>query len=207
VLYRASKHVPEFYSAALTIDPIKQRDAGYELERRALQLTNEVQYGGHWEATFTAAQCNGWLAIDLEEKFPDLLPLEVSDPRVAIMPEEIRVACRYKTSKVDTVISLACSVAMTEEPNVIAVRVLRARAGALPIPLSQFLDEVTSAAAETNLDVRWSQIDGDPVALVRLPLEHTDFPDRTLHLESIQLRDGAAMLSGRTEWKPIKPRK
>lgn len=197
--YFASRQVPSFYVEALAAETPAQAEAGDELERRALQLRNEVQRAGQWEATFTQEQVNGWLAVDLIEKFPQLLPEEVQSPRVAISKEEVQLAFRYHSAEIDTVVSLAASVALTDEPNVIAVRIRRARAGALPIPLTQFLDQVADAVQGTDLEIRWSQVDGDPVALIRLPREHTNLPDRELRLERIQLRDGAAELGGRTE--------
>jgi hypothetical protein len=200
-VYRASRHVPVFYEEALRYDPIVARDEGDELERRALELQNATQHGGGWEQIFTEDQINGWLAVDLVEKFPDLLPAEVQAPRVSITPGEVLVACRYQNENVDTIISLAASAALTDEPNVVAVRILRARAGALPIPLRQFLDEVAQAAHGSNLEIRWVTTDGDPVALIRLPAEHTDLPDRTLSLKAIELRKGEAYLSGETTWK------
>lgn len=200
-VYRASKHVPQFYEHALAADPVVQRTAGDELERRALDLHNEVKRSGNWEALFTEEQINGWLAVDLVEKFPRLLPPNVQEPRMAITADEVQVACRYQTEHIDTVISLAVSISLAEEPNVVAVRVKRARAGALPIPLNQFLDDITATAQKSDLDVRWLQTEGDPVALIRMPTENMNLPDRTLLLEKFELRPGEAFLAGRTEWK------
>jgi hypothetical protein len=205
IVYRASRHVPQFYQQALAADPVVQRSAGDELERRALELTNEVQHSGDWEAVFTDEQINGWLAVDLIEKFPDLLPSEVHEPRVVITPDEVRVACRYTDENITAVISLALTVGLTDEPNVVAVRVKRVRAGALPIPLNQFLDDITQAARESGLDLRWTQAEGDPVALIRLPTENTELPDRTLHLKKFELRAGEAYLAGETQWKSRTP--
>jgi hypothetical protein len=120
---------------------------------------------------------------------------------MAITADEVQVACRYQTERIDTVISLAVSISLAEEPNVVAVRVKRARAGALPIPLNQFLDDITAAAQKSDLDVRWLQTEGDPVALIRMPTENMNLPDRTLLLEKFELRSGEAFLAGRTEWK------
>lgn len=201
LVYRAAQHVPEFYVQALERDPVVDRKQGDELERRVLDLHNQVQAGGEWEALFTEDQINGWLAVDLTEKFPNVLPSAVHEPRMIITPDEVKLACRYKTSQIDTVISLAATISMTDEPNVLAVRIHRARAGALPIPLAQFLDEITHAAHKGDIDVRWLQSEGDPVALVRLPTENMDLPDRQLFLEQFELRAGEAWLAGRTEWK------
>jgi hypothetical protein len=200
--YRASQYVPPFYTEALAFDPVVARQAGDDLERVALDLRNEIVEAGRWEATFTEQQINGWLAVDLEEKFPDLLPSSVREPRVSIIDNQVQVACRYQTERVEAVISLKASIALAEEENTLAVRIHQARAGAIPIPVKQFLEEVTHAAHENNLDVRWVEQEGDPVALIRLPTEHTDLPDRVLQLDEFALRERAAYLSGETLWKP-----
>ena len=205
--YRASQYVPPFYAAALASDPVIARQAGDELERAALDLRNDIVESGRWEATFTEQQINGWLAVDLEEKFPKLLPSSVHEPRVSIVENQVQVACRYETEQIKAVISLTASIALSEEENTLAVRIHQARAGAIPIPLKQFLDDVTQAAHSHHLDVRWVEQGGDPVALIRLPTEHTDLPDRVLELDEIVLRQQEAYLAGETEWKSNRKQK
>jgi hypothetical protein len=199
--YRASQYVPPFYTEALASDPVVARKAGDDLERVALDLRNEIVETGRWEATFTEQQINGWLEVDLEEKFPELLPSSVHAPRVSIVDNQVQVACRYQTDSIEAVISLTASIALAEDDNTLAVRIHQARAGAIPIPLKQFLDDVTRKAHDNEIDVRWVEQDGDPVALIRLPTEHTDLPDRVLQLDEFVLREHEAYLSGATEWK------
>ncbi len=83
------------------------------------------------------------------------------------------------------------------EPNVIACRLRRARAGRLPLPLGQVLDTVTEAARRMDLPLRWAQTDGDPVALV------TVFPDREdkqlTTLRTLELLDGEIYVAGTTD--------
>lgn len=205
LVYRAATQVPEFYLQALEHDPVEAKEAGDELERRALELRNDAQQGGQWEAVFTAEQVNGWLAVDLVNKFPNLLPPEVQSPRVAMSPSDVQLAFRFQNAQVNTVVSLSLGVSLTEEPNVVAIRVRKARAGSLPVPLAQFLDQIAQAAHEADIDLRWSRVEGDPVALVRLPIEHTELPDRTLHLEAIELKPNQVRLAGKTTWKNGKP--
>ncbi len=196
--YRASQQVPDFYEQALQIDPAAEAQAGYELEREILDLRNESREPGRWEANFADEQINGWLAVDLVKKFPGVLPGEVSDPRVAIEPEQVQVACRYKSKRVSSVLSLAVEVYLTDEPNVVALRIKRARAGALPLPLKKVLDSLSQAARKAQLQLRWVQKDGDPVALVTIPDRYEEIEGR-LQVDSLQLDQGNMRISGQTE--------
>src|SRR5262245_66308041 len=82
--YRATQQAPQFYREALAAAPRSQHDEGQRFERQALALHNQLQHTGRWEVRFTQDEINGWLASELPEKFPELLPHGVSDPRVAI---------------------------------------------------------------------------------------------------------------------------
>jgi hypothetical protein len=199
LLYSASRHEPQFYQQALRVEPELQREAGDELEKGVLQLHNTARTEGRWEAVFTEAQINGWLAADLPEKFPHLLPAGTDQPRVSIDPQRIKIACRYQRGSVNTVISFDLTVDLTSETNTLAVRVSKVRAGALPVPLKRFLAPITKASANSDITLRWGQADGDPVALVTVPHQHEDYSHREIYLETIEIRDGEIALAGRTQ--------
>ncbi len=63
------------------------------------RCTTKRVHAGHWSAVFTDEQINGWLAADLPEKFPQLLPPEIQDPRVVFAPGQLQLACRYTGSR------------------------------------------------------------------------------------------------------------
>jgi hypothetical protein len=197
-VWRATQQTPEFYQTEMQKDPVKLVADGEAMEKQVLQFHNEVRRTGRWEAIFTDEQINGWLAVDLPEKFPRALPRGVSEPRIVIQEEEAVVACRYKNPKIATVFSMGVEVSLTGEPNVVAVRIRKARAGLMPISLKQLLEHATKYAYKSDVPLRWMQIDGDPVALVTVPAEHEDFLHR-ITIETINLRDGEVYLAGRTE--------
>lgn len=198
-LLLAAQSEPEFYQRALKAQPTGQAEAGDSLERSLLDLHNSVHGGGSWEAVFTEDQINGWLAADLPDKFPRALPPGAEEPRVAIDSQMVHVACRFDNGKVRTVISFGLDVNLTTETNTLAVRVSKLRAGALPVPLKQFLDKISAHAQRANIPLQWSQIDGDPVALVTIPVQHEDYAHREVYLDVIELREGEVYLAGRTE--------
>jgi hypothetical protein len=198
-VWRATQQVPEFYEVAIKKEPVRLAKQGEVLEQKVLELHNEVRHPGRWETTFTDEQINGWLAVDLPEKFPRALPKGVTEPRVAIQPEKAQVACRYQTTKVKTVFSMGVEISLTDEPNVVAVRIRKAQAGLMPIPLHQILQHATRYAHKSEVPLRWVQQDGDPVALVTVPSEHEDFVHHKIRIETVELREGSVYLAGRTE--------
>jgi hypothetical protein len=196
-LYRAAVQVPEFYAQAIKSDPVAQRKANDEMLQRAANLANDVRKRGQWQATFTAEQINGWLAVDLPRNYPEVLDADVKEPRVAIEPKRATVAALYQGSGREAVLSVNVDVYLSEA-NTIAVRLLSARIGKLPVPLAQVLEAVKNFATESQLEIRWAQADGDPVALIPIPPTY-DENDKQMVLERLELRDGAVFVSGRTE--------
>ncbi len=195
-LHGALRHEPAFYRSAVAIPRAAQQRAGREFERQVLELHNDVQRPGTWQRTFTQGQINGWLAIDLPEKFPELLPPSVSQPRVALTPNLLLIAFRYQAQDLETVVSLSLDVQLADEPNTLAIRVRQASAGWLPLPLSDFLDQISQAARRADLMLRWAQTDGDPVALVTLPRGTN--PQEPFLLSLVQVGDGELVIAGQS---------
>ena len=196
--YRATQQVPEFYVRQLELEAFQKR-AGDALEKQALQLNSQIRKSERWQARFTAEDINGWLAVDLPQKFPQALPSDVQAPRVAIDPEMIQLACKVESPRFTSVVSLGVQPYVTSEPNVVALRVKQLAAGSLPLPLSQYMEQITEQCAKSGLPLRWTEEEGDPVALVTLPLEPKDFQDRQVRLEQIELAEGEIVLSGTSE--------
>ena len=197
MLYRASQKVPEWYEAKLEADPVRQVEASDEMLQQATALVSDVKKEGQWQAVFTAEQINGWLAVDLVKNHRDLLPPRVSDPRVQIEPGEMTIACRFQQEDLTGVLSLTVDAYMAE-PNVVALRVRKARAGLVPLPLEKVLDQISQAASQADLQIQWRQTDGDPVALISLPPTR-DEENRLVQVETIRLGEGEVYLGGSTE--------
>jgi len=199
--WKAAQHEESWYvEAVAAAEPDSQKQqaaAGDEFERQALDFRNEARRRGQWQAVFTDEHINGWLASDLQEKFPDLLPDHVHDPRVKIDEDFARAAFRVVTPQVDSVVIVGVDLYLTETPNELAVRFRDARAGLVPLPLKRVTDIATRAAEKTNIIIRWAHNDGDPVALIQIP-ERVDGIDGQLIVENVDVRDGEVYLSGRT---------
>ena len=189
--------MPEFYGPAIQADPAAQEDASDKMLQKAAALVSDVGNEDEWKSLFTEDEINGWLAVDLVENHPDALPPSVTDPRVSIEPDRLTLACRYDRGGWKCVLSVVVDVYLAE-PNVVALRIRKARAGAVPLPLDEVLDRITTAAGKMDLQLRWQQAEGDPVALVSIRPPRDD-DERVVRIESIKLGDGEIYLAGSSE--------
>jgi hypothetical protein len=85
--------------------------------------------------------------------------------------------------------------------DIAAVRFRNARAGAIPIPLSEVVEEVSEGAVKLEIPVRWTEQEGDPVLLVSVA-NALSTHEELRRLEKIELRDGELRLAGKTEPRP-----
>ncbi len=193
-LYHASRQVPHFYQEEIARDPSEQETPRDEFVAQATALASDLHRSGHWQILFTAEQINAWLALELSQNYPAILPSNLHDPRIEIGEKEATLACRYQHGDSSTVLSLTVDVYL-QEPHVLALRIRRARAGALPIPLAQVLDGISHAARELKLRLEWRKAYGDPVALITLS-SPADPHGKSPQLQVVELRQGELFVSG-----------
>lgn len=191
-LYLAVRHEPAFYRATLDINRAALEKGSDRMLRKATALQNALMRPGRWELRVTAEEINGWLAVDLPRNHPSALPPSLGDPRVAISPDEMILACRYDAGGVRSVLSLTVQPYLAQ-PNVVALRIVRARAGLLPMPLKTVLDGLSGAAHAMQSRLTWADADGMPVALLSMP-DDMD-ADRTVRIEALELLDGAVRIT------------
>jgi hypothetical protein len=196
-LFQASQQVPEFYRDAVARDPAGQQGARDEFVAETTALASDLHRAGRWQHLFTVEQINAWLALELASNYPDLLSSGWHEPRVAIDEHEATLACRYENGSIATVLSLTVD-AYLQQPNVVALRIRRARAGSLPVPLAQVLDCISHAARELKLRLAWRKAHGDPVALVTFP-QPRDSQSIAVRLEVVELRKGGLFVAGSME--------
>jgi hypothetical protein len=84
------------------------------------------------------------------------------------------------------------------EPNVLALRIRKARAGMLPVPLGKILDRISQAARKTGLRLQWRQAGGDPVVFISIPPPQNQH-DRLVQIETLRLGKGEIYLAGTTK--------
>ena len=198
--YLALRHEPRWYAEAVaTADHKAEEKASGRMLQRAADLTSALETKCGWKIAFTAEEINGWLAVDVPENHPDLLPKSLGHPRVVIEPDGVTLACRASHSGITTVVSLKVDVYLAEE-NLIAIRIRKARAGSLPWPLGKVVDGFTSSAARSDVRLSWRQIDGDPLALIKIP--KTQGPGhRQIRVTTLRLDEGKIIVGGSTSAK------
>lgn len=197
MLYIAVRHVPGFYREAMEIPQGKLEKGSDRMLRQTAALESAANKEEHWEVLVTAEEINGWLAVDLEKNHPNALPPTLRDPRVAIDKNGITAACRFERKGTRTILSLTIAPSIPE-PNVVALRIVRARAGLLPMPLEKVFDRISKTARKLQLHLECRSGD-DPVALLSLPDSKDD--GRIVRIETIRLGDGEIYIAGTTKRK------
>jgi hypothetical protein len=96
------------------------------------------------------------------------------------------------------VLSIAGEAYLTAQTNEVAIRLDSARAGLVPIPLGRVIQEINDRAERADVNLRWTEVKGSPVALLRLPLE-SDNSERRSVLDRLDTRPNQILLAGRTE--------
>ena len=198
VVYQSTQSEPDFYRRALKVEAEVYASAGEELEIEALELRNQIVTEDRWNATFTDEQMNGWLAIDLPDKFPGRLPKSVTDPRLRVENGKVTLACRYQGDAFQGIVQLECEPFLTDADNEIGLKVCHLKTGWVPLPIDTWLNEVSQKSSRFGVPIRWTQEGGQPVALLVLPLDNVD-KDRKIVLEQLICEKGRLQLSGRTE--------
>ncbi len=190
---------PAFYHAAVRREPVLAEKSSDEFLQQAAAAASDVRKPGRWDAVFTADQINGWLAVDMPRNYPGLLPNTFSDPRVAIQPGDITLACRYDGPELRAVLTISCDVYLSAS-NTVALRVKGAHCGLMPLPLGNVLEAISHTARELELPLEWRRSGGDPVALLSMAVlsGHLSAHQR-VELDTIELRDGELFVAGRTE--------
>jgi hypothetical protein len=193
----ALHHVPAFYAQAVTIPAEKLQPASDALLRKTAALTSDLQKkSGAWQFLLTAEQINGWLAVDVPKNHPQAIPPAIHDPRVEIHPGGLIAAARYEGGMTDAVISLETDIFLPkDQPDAIAIRIKKLRAGALPIGLKKIVDGFTKSMVDSDWELQWRQIDGDPVAYLS-PAVGQNARARQWHLDAVELRDGEIFIAG-----------
>jgi hypothetical protein len=196
-LYWASQQVPAFYPEVLSQDRATAQQASDGLLRSIAALVSDIRKSGPWQALLTAEEINGWLSYDLVRNHPRLFPASISDPRVAVEQDRLKIAFHWQRSVWSAIVFLETEVYL-RAPNIVAVRICKARAGMLPLPLRGVLDELIASGREIGLEIDEQQFEGDPLLLITLPLGNGARED-SFCLESLELNSGEIYLAGRSQ--------
>jgi hypothetical protein len=127
--------------------------------------------------------------------------VELRDPRISLSQNMATLGCQYRSNEMDAVVTVRFE-AYLHSRHVVAIRILGARAGAIPVPLGQILDGISYAARQLNLRLEWRTSQGDPVALITLP-RLGEKASESLCLESLEVRNGELFVAGTVGLPPL----
>jgi len=145
-------HTPTFYAAALTepADPQVRKQQAKRFVQTTMQLVDGIRNADRWSEEFSQEQVNSWLAEELPGQYRDWLPDGVREPRVRFDDGTLELAFQYDKGTWRGVVSGKVR-PWVSGPGEIALEIQSLRAGLVPIPLDEVLQEV---ATELN-NVGW----------------------------------------------------
>lgn len=191
------KHEPSFYLAK-ELPPSDERKAASNAFLRDFgQMILSMQQQA-WHCDITETQLNSFF----EEKFMEwgegesLRKMGITSPRVCFEQDSMRFAFRYGRGWFSSVISYELKVWLVpKEPNVIAVEVIRARAGGLPISSRAILQQLSDYAQNQNFKVTLYRNESNPVAVIELQQYQ---PQSSKVLTSLQVQSEKLTIQGKT---------
>ena len=200
LLVYLATHEPDFYRSALEIDTKLQQENGSQMETQILNLRNSVLSDLDWSAIFTEEQINGWFAWDLRKKFPNLIPPEVSDPRVLLDEKTITLAFRCSVKPLKGVVVIKADIFLTGVINQIGIRIKSIHCGLLPIPVATIAEQISKQAERAGFELDWDEEQGDSVAMINLPdsLIKPNDGGSYIELKNLQVQDGSVAIGGKT---------
>jgi hypothetical protein len=188
-------YVPGFYVEAGRIDPARRREVARAFVAQGLQLRNDIVNESRWQASFTADEVNAWMAEDLMKLFADLVPPGVRDPRFAFEPDRLTLAFQLDQGPFRSVVWVVARIDVPE-PNEVAIRIEKIRAGVLPISPETLVKQLGNHALARGLDLKWEHDGPELVARIRY---RANVQRRDISLEHVLLTEGRVILEGRSE--------
>lgn len=192
------RHVPEFYSKTAVPPGIERTTGSKEFQSDFWAFYNSVRYDKEWRQQFTEEQINSYFDEDFVKNglAKTMLPEGITEPRVSIQQDKIRLAFRYGTGSWSTVVSIDARVWLTaKEPNVVALELQSLHAGLLPISAQSLLERIYESAQQSHVDVNYYRYNGNPVALLRF---QTDQRSPSIQLQRLELHPGSIVIAGRS---------
>lgn len=202
------KHEPRFYRIkAVEAGELRTANSRAFVSTFSTLLSQIVGEREQWQATFTEAQLNSYFAEEFIESgaAAKMLPNGVSDLRVCMEGDRIRLGFQYGEDPWSTVISLDFRVwIIAKETNSVAIELLSLRAGAVPISAKSLMKQMGEFAERQNterttLDVTWYRHNGNPVALLRFMGSQAR---PTTHLQQLNIGQGVITVAGRSVPSP-----
>lgn len=213
VFWLLLQHEPHFYRRSVILPGSERKHLSTVCFGNGTKLYNHILDGkGEWDVTFTDAQINSYFQEDFNTHGDAkvLNKFHISDPRVAIEGDRIRLGLRFGHGFWSTVFSLNIRLWLApKDINVVAMEIESRQCGGLPIPSQSILEKISELARWQNLDVTWYRQGTHPVALLRF---QADRPRPSVLLRRLEVRQGQMTIGGlsleplqRQAWQGLLP--
>jgi hypothetical protein len=192
------RHEPEFYVRAAVPPGEQRKRSSGDFVLEFTHLIEGVLNKRQWDIRFTQDQINSYFEEDFvkEHTTENPLPEGISEPRISLEADRIRLAFRYGSGWLSTVISIDMRAwRVVTQPNVLALEFQALHAGALPISAQSLLERVYEAARQQNIDPTWYRFNGHPVLLLRF---QADRNNPTFQLQELELHPSMLRITGRS---------
>jgi hypothetical protein len=191
------KHVPEYYQQLALADTPERREKSGECVSRMSDLINDIENGeAKWGIEFTPEQLNSFFQQDFLTSLgaEGYLPPGMSDPRISIEDDRLKIGIRYGEGFWSTIITVEVRLwLVANETNMIALEINELKAGGMPLSPNVLLDQVTEAVRNANMTLTWYRHDGKPVAIIQY---QADQLVPTLVLQRLECVDGKLAIAG-----------
>lgn len=192
-LYLAIQQVPEFYADILQSDPDPEQRVKEvrKLVAQTKRLMQSMERAETWQHQLTQTQINSWIIEELPKNHPDILPPDVSQPRIKFAQDVVQLGFRVKRGPLSGVVSLQVRPDI-KRANQIEFEIEWVNAGVLPVPIKQLVSDAVDSyrSEEWTLDWATSKSGNDTVVLTLKPSD----PD--MRIDSVRVLDGTLELNG-----------
>jgi len=197
--YYMAQQKPEFYAKALDRKPEEAKALGSAMEQTVFDIYNSALVPDQWRGELSEDEINGWLASELLEKFPELLPDEIKAPRVELSKGKLEVACRCSYKDLEGIAVGEFDLFCTDKLNQIAIRIGGIKLGIVPFPVTQFADQITEGLQRSGYESSWTEQEGDPVLLIDVPEDHLKIDESfRVEVKSFDIEDQKMVITGET---------
>jgi len=191
------RHVPAFYARAAVPAGEGRKSASGNFLAACIKMVTGFS-NGEFDAQFQEEEINSYLQEDWVTKhcIDNPMPPGISDPRVALDEDRIRLGFRYGSGLASTIVSLDMRVWLVKsETNLVALKFEKIHAGALPISAQSLLEQIADFAHQKDIEATWYRHQGRPVLLLRF---QADRSNPNFQLSQLDLRPGQLRIAGQS---------
>ena len=196
LMYRAAISGPKFYRDLTTESRSDARQLGDQLESAILELHNSAVRENEWSLEVTDQEINAWLVDYLPRKYPLQNPDSITDPRVKIADDEIKLAFRVKSERFPFVVCIHVEPFITSDGNNIGLSFSKAYIGILPLGKKRIVEQLSSAASKIDIPIGWTQDKNGPIAILSPQIKLAKQLERKIEIKSIKVMGSSLYLSG-----------